>query len=84
MKGKYYVTNIYVEGQKKRNKRRQILKRIRCACVIVDIIIFLAILGIVGGLERDILTIKEFMGYSLVAVLVLWASFAIMNELEGK
>lgn len=83
----YYAEFIYQQNKLSiKNQRREILKkRIRCACNIIGWLSFIYLLGTVGGLERNMLTIKEFMIHSMASLAVLLASIGIGRiPIKGK
>ena len=85
MKGRYYTMNISSREQEKKDKRRQILrKRIKGACVTAQILSLLFMLGIIGGLENNTMSIGQFIFYSMITIGILWVSFAVNNEIENR
>ena len=79
MKTKYYTINIYDKNKSRMEyQRRKILrKRIKCACSIIGTLAFIYLLGVVGGLEQDMLTIKEAIIHGIIALGLMWASIEI-------
>lgn len=79
METKYYTINIMDTNKvKAERKRKRILhKRIRCACGIIGFIAFFYMLGAIGGLEQNMLTIKEFMVHGIIALVLMLASVEI-------
>lgn len=82
METKYYTINIYDqnESRRERQRRRILHKRIKCASGIVGFLAFIYLFGVVGGLEQDMLTIKEFAAHGLVALTLMFASTEIGNR----
>jgi hypothetical protein len=81
---KYYTISITDTSKAiEERKHKKILRRrrIRRACGIVGTLAFFYLLGVVGGLEQGMLTIKEFSIHSIVATSVLWASIKINDEI---
>lgn len=63
-------------------KRREILRhRIRVACGVAGFLSFFYLFGIVGGLEQDMLTIKQFIIHGVVAISIMAASIEISNRI---
>ena len=79
METKYYTINIYDKNKSRMEyQRRKILrKRIKCACGIIGTLAFIYLLGVVGGLEQDMLTIKEAIIHGTIALGLMWASIEI-------
>lgn len=79
---KYYTIEIPdTKKMQEQCKRRRILRRrIRIACGVAGFLSFFYLFGIVGGLEQDMLTIKEFTIHSIVALGLMWASVEISNR----
>lgn len=79
METKYYTINIYDKNKSRMEyQRRKILrKRIKCACSIIGTLAFIYLLGVVGGLEQDMLTIKEAIIHGIVALGLMWTSIEI-------
>lgn len=79
METKYYTINIYdTNREKAAHQRRKILKkRIKCACGIIGTLAFIYLLGVVGGLEQDMLTIKEAIIHGTIALGLMWTSIEI-------
>lgn len=79
METKYYTINIYDKNKSRvEYQRRKILKkRIKCACDIIGTLAFIYLLGVVGGLEQDMLTIKEAIIHGTIALSLMWTSIEI-------
>jgi hypothetical protein len=80
---KYYT--IEIPDTKKMQaecKRRRILRRrIRTACGVAGFLSFFYLFGIVGGLEQDMLTIKQAIIHGVVAIGIMAASIEITERL---
>ena len=81
METKYYTINIHNQNKSRmeRQRRKILRRRIKCACGIIGFLSFFYLIGIVGGFEQDMLTIKEFIIHGIVAIGLLVASIEI-NE----
>ena len=80
---KYFTIEIpNTEAIKAERKRREILhKRIRTACGVAGVLAFFYMFGLVGGLEQDMMTIKEFIIRGAVTLAVMAASIGISNRI---
>ena len=79
METKYYTINIYDKNKSRmEHQHRKILrKRIKCACDIISTLAFIYLLGVVGSLEQDMLTIKEAIIHGTIALSLMWTSIEI-------
>lgn len=79
---KYYTVEIpdTKKMQEERKRKRILRRRIRTACGVVGFLSFFYLMGIVGGLEQDMLTIKQAIIHSVVALAVMGASIEISER----
>lgn len=79
METKYYTINIHNQNKSRmeRQRRKILRRRIKCACGIIGTLAFIYLFGVVGGLEQDMLTIKEAIVHGIVAISLMWVSIEI-------
>lgn len=77
----YHVINIPTKKMQDRCKRRHILRRgIKTACGVTGFLAFFYMVGAVGGLEHDMMTIKQFMIHTAMAVITMAVSAEINSR----
>lgn len=79
---KYYTVTIpdTKEMQAKCKRRRILRKRIKTACGVVGFLAFFYLLGTIGGLEQDMLTIKQAIIRGAVAIGTMATSIEISER----
>lgn len=80
---KYYTITIpNTKKMQAKCKRKKILRTgIKIACGIVGSLAFIYMVGVAGGLEQDLLTIKEFWIHGAVAIGILALSIEVGNRI---
>lgn len=82
METKYYTINIHNQNKSrvKRQHKRILRRRIRCACAIIGFLSFVCLLGAVGSLEQNVISISQFAIYGAISILV----FAVSAEIYDR